>query len=888
MSSLAQAAHILPTRSDTILVRGAPRTLQVVDIPLASGRAEGRAHRFEILGEHGFTVVGPRSGTIAPGRRSMFITLAIPGGARAGRARAAVVRLTGDSGRVEERPIVVDVTRVRVTEIAGIGARIGVLRGEPVSIAFRVANRGNATDSLEVRVTPPHEWRGGDGSTLVEVDAGASLERAVRLTVPANSSTGSVAVVLAAIDGADTVARTTVFVEVADRDQRSRAGGPTLTIGTSVTRARGGEGGSSQFLSLRGQLSEAVAISAQGTVAPSSGATSFALSRIAYAPRTPQLALTGKDWHLELGSAGARFPDLAGASVFGRGASVAVQRTNWSLTSIVGRPDQFTGVTAGGFSGARLAARLGDVWLGTSGTHLEEQRSSIERLDAVAADVQVPLGRGAVLGAELAHRGYAGGAGLGWQARIRRQAPATSYEFRAVRAPGGTGAFASATEELSAFISQRLRSNVTLGASIWRLRDSTSTWSRFESDGWSLRPTLQLNHGLSLSIEGRRASSGAGGIAGEIGSDELSVDAQADLRVGRHFARAGVTAARVERAAVVDAGDPLNVRSMRQQARMDLGTAGALGRMELNLGVERGGYAMAASARQFSVGGRIEELPLLPGRRSVLGRASMQRLMLFGSNTATTALSAGLDAALPFGGRVSVELERNPFLVGLAGANPWIAGVRVERTLQLPRPWQAADEGVVFRDPDGDGHQGDEEPGVAGVVIRRGGETAVTDHDGRFRFPGARTGSLQLDARSLPIGLITPSSAAVGGANGEIGLVVVSTAEVHLALAEGADTRVAPAELAKVTLAARDSSGRAWVARVDRPGVMVFDALPPGRYQLEIDASASAEPLRVSGELPELRVVDGVAVAKTVVTLKARTLKVRQIPSADQTVRTPE
>jgi len=57
----------------------------------------------------------------------------------------------------------------------------------------------------------------------------------------------------------------------------------------------------------------------------------------------------------------------------------------------------------------------------------------------------------------------------------------------------------------------------------------------------------------------------------------------------------------------------------------------------------------------------------------------------------------------------------------------------------------------------------------------------------------------------------------------------------------------------------------------------VFDALPPGRYALEIDASAASEPLRPVGETPTLEVADGRRPPESTIMLRARSLKIRQM-----------
>jgi hypothetical protein len=102
---------------------------------------------------------------------------------------------------------------------------------------------------------------------------------------------------------------------------------------------------------------------------------------------------------------------------------------------------------------------------------------------------------------------------------------------------------------------------------------------------------------------------------------------------------------------------------------------------------------------------------------------------------------------------------------------------------------------------------------------------------------------------------------------------------VHLVLVDGAERRVAPTELAKVVVMARDSAGRAWLARVVRPGWAAFDALPPGRYTMDLDVTGADEPLHAARELPVFRVSDGGESPTMEIPLRARAIRIRQMSS---------
>ena len=101
---------------------------------------------------------------------------------------------------------------------------------------------------------------------------------------------------------------------------------------------------------------------------------------------------------------------------------------------------------------------------------------------------------------------------------------------------------------------------------------------------------------------------------------------------------------------------------------------------------------------------------------------------------------------------------------------------------------------------------------------------------------------------------------------------------------EGMDgTRVRPAELAQVQVVARDSLGQPWVARSAAPGVAVFDALPPGRYVVEVDASGVAEPVRLVTADPTIVIGEERTLAPLRLVLRGRATRVRVIEHGNAT-----
>ena len=77
----------------------------------------------------------------------------------------------------------------------------------------------------------------------------------------------------------------------------------------------------------------------------------------------------------------------------------------------------------------------------------------------------------------------------------------------------------------------------------------------------------------------------------------------------------------------------------------------------------------------------------------------------------------------------------------------------------------------------------------------------------------------------------------------EIAVIAVAAVEVSLALSPEVVERLAPADLAPIIVLARHESGRMWVARKLGPDLATFEALPPGRYTVELDLADLTEPL---------------------------------------------
>src|SRR5260221_5832478 len=193
----------------------------------------------------------------------------------------------------------------------------------------------------------------------------------------------------------------------------------------------------------------------------------------------------------------------------------------------------------------------------------------------------------------------------------------------------------------------------------------------------------------------------------------------------------------------------------------------------------------------------------------------------------------------------------------------------------MPQP---ETRGTVFRDQNGNGVRDPGEAGFAGVLVRRGRESAVTGEDGGFRLSGEATDPPAVDPVSLPLGWIQEPPRPPGSRS-DLGVVAVAAVEVALEVASDSLGRIASSRLAGAIVLAHDERSHVWVGRAAAPGHAVFDALPPGRYRIELDLSDVQEPLTPAERLPAFVVqgAGGEPVRRLVVTLRARPIHVKQL-----------
>ena len=879
-----------------MVVTGLPRSFQVVAVPIPETLPLDRAVSYEVLQGGDIAILGSQSGVIPAGpagRRALLFTVPVPASSRSGPTMVATVRFRAPGAAAVEVPILLEVAQVQRLELVADEALRAVRPGEGFTLRFHLANLGNGPDTAEVRVLAPTGWRVSEPApaelAAIPLDVHAVVQRAVTIRVPAGSSTGSASVRLIALVHEQPVATTDVPVLVLESGfGSSRAGdGPRLTLGAGVVGGSWGSPLTAYTAALDGQLTSDIRVSGRTTVVPGRRADGlYALSRAGLYPVSPTLLLSAPAWRLGLGLTGAKLSDLSGVNVGGRGAALDLIRPRWTGSAFLARPDYGDQRAEGELAGGRLDVRLGAATLSGTASHLADGGPEIaaagsdpRRLDALELGASVPGVFQGILETDLARRWFDQGAALGWSAAYERREPTGQIGFRLSHAPGGTAAFARATDELSASAGRSF-GRLLLHAGTYRNADASRVGlTSLVTSGWTLGSQLRIGEATTAGAELRRSSFDARGAAGDFGNAETAAGASLSVRQGDLFGTLNGSLAFAERRTVTPGGMSLLESVSRQGAQAVLGVGGAAGLLELTARLDHGGAAAGFLARQAQLGLRAERVPVLAGRGGrLLASGSVERLTWFGDREGLTALTAGLRLELAGGTALDLSAERNPFILTAAGGGGWFYGLKMERAVGLPRLPQPETRGTVFKDQNGNGVRDADEPGFAGVLVRRGKESVVTGKDGSFRLSGQATDPPAIDPLSLPLGWIQEPSRTAGSGS-DLGVAAVAAIEVALEVASDTLGRISSSRLAGAIVLAHDEHNHVWVGRAAAPGHAVFDALPPGRYRIELDLSDVQEPLTPAERLPEF-VVQGAGVEATrrlVVTLRARPVHLKQL-----------
>lgn len=837
-----------------VVANAEPRSFRIVSvaIPAELGTVDHVQYAVTVTGSA--TILGPREGSIVAGSASsgLVLTVGVPAAALGGRTRVAVVRFVAAGGRAAVRvPIELEVAGVSRIEITPKRPMRGAQRGDRVDVSFSIRNTGNIRDTIELTVDAPGSWstRFTEPPRVV-LEPGESIERTIIVNVPTNADLGDFGIALVAVARAGgSGARGTTTIEVTDGLRPGFQTGPLVTAGVGSASSSGNDARTVESIALQGPVSDALTVAGRITTPlPSDPVASRALTMLGYSPRSSFLSLTATNWSATLGNTGATLSALGGQSVFGRGGSTRLGAGAGNLRLLAATPN--VGGAASWDQGSLIAAS-GDARIGTSTVtaflaHLRDSSYTVRALDVAGVGVDLrPWADGTVSG-QLAARSYRGGSGLGAAGAVQGPIADGQLDLQLTHAPGGTDAFALASDALTAAMARsfgRLRAE----ASYWATRDQAAASDDLSSSGWSFSPTYPILPSLSIGsyVQGSSFASGVGD--GHFVSNQRDLGARGVLLTAGFELSADSRLSTIARA-IDGASQVVNDDSRRVTNRLRLDHAGARGEFGIGGSLETSVVGAASMAPQTTVDAHIERLQLVPMLPHLTLSGSAQRLR-FGDATLTTSrLEADLD--LQRSTRIALGIERGTAR-DEAGVLRTVLTLKVERAARLPALGRRSASGVVFEDRNGNGVRDPGEPGVSGIVVRRGSRSAVTDGDGVFRLDEAATGRTEIDARSLPSGwLATARSIASTSDDHALGVIPTAALDVDVKLAGAADGSASPVRVGRASLALRDTAGRVWVARTDAASHATFDALPVGRYTLAAELDESSEPLVVDATSP--------------------------------------
>ena len=846
-AATATSAGDAPVTLPSVTASGAPRSFQVVSIPVPEAFSQAPLLEVEIVPHGDFVILGSRTRSLSgPGTRRVGVTIGVPAAALAGRLLAAEARFSSPgSVSLLVVPVEIHVDLVRQILLRPASAPINGQAGSDVIIPFEIVNSGNAAETVKAEFSLPSGWALRDihPGTIV-IQPGQTVKRRVQLKIPPLSSTGSSFVQVDLRAGKETLGSDIMTVEVFNSSSIDRQSGPLFTSGISHSRDENGHANQLYTLSAIGALYDSVRIDARMSGGSAlGGAASNAFARLGSFQSSTSILLSAPSGQLGLGNTGTSFSDLTGLYPYGQGALLQIRNPQWGLTGLGALSMPPAGSTQRKpLVGLRGERRFGNAQLSTSISHLADAGTSPRRLDAFGVGAAVPTIFGSTFKAEIAERRFEGGRGFGWSSELVRNAAESNEQLRITHAPGGSDAFARGTNELVANVSERLTSRATVSASAWRTTDATSVFSGLKSSGYSLRPQYSIHLGTTVAIEvrsyqfdatSRPTASGAGGGFGSR-EQQLGINLSTGLR--QYYLNSSAYLGNVTRTVSPLGQSTLTDRTPRNYWMTSAGWSGVGGVIEVQSRIEqtrdRGGFVN----QQSMVGLRGEQV-VLPWLAGIRADGELQRVNGFGSEKSTI-MRAG--AAIPLLNGFSLRLgaERNSIFRSLSGKVPWIVAARFEHALTVPMLRTPGTSGYVYQDQNGNQRRDPAELGVAGAIVRRGSETAVADAGGKYRIAGDARQPVMVDEASLPDGW---TASAVTGA--ELGVSLTTSAEVELVVAPRSGIAAVQVDLSKAHVLARDSAGREWAAIMTGPTTATFQSLPVGTYTLQFDLSELTEPL---------------------------------------------
>ncbi|HEX6557831.1 MAG TPA: hypothetical protein VF021_00170, partial [Longimicrobiales bacterium] len=582
---------------------------------------------------------------------------------------------------------------------------------------------------------------------------------------------------------------------------------------------------------------------------------------------TPHLTAWTSTWRTTLGSTVADFTDITGVNAGGSGASFNYDDQKTVLELTAARPA--TG-SAPGDGGAMLGMEYGRQLhfgrLSASASRLRTGGNFGQSLSAVGVQLVSSRIRDTQFTSGLSYRDYADASGLGVVLGAEQRTASRQADVRIVHAAGGSDAFARAQNELLGNFVQALSPRFTLGASVYRSDDANSAARRVRSRSIGLSQQYLLNEQVSLHADQRTMSFDADGDPFSFGNAQQHVGAGATVRQLNVTLTTELAIERLTR--TVHAADiNSSERGYAFNWHGAVSRALSFGSFALDGTYAHSNPATGYVPEQITLAVRADRAQLPVGPRNLFLDGEVGYSRWSGIRSMAT-LRAGATYVLPAEMEITGSLERNPLFYTATAHVPWVFALRVDKSIGMPRITTGSAAGVVFQDYNGNGRQDADEPGMPDVIVRRGGARATSSHDGHYRFWEQTSGRTTVEPASLPYGWIVADRSASDN------IALVPTTRVEVVLLPGAAESLRNIDLTAAMVVARDSQGRDWTARRTSPTDAVFEALPVGTYEIQVDFSGMAEPLRIEGPAPRIT-VSREAATRIVVPVSGRPLRFR-------------
>lgn len=837
----------------------APRSVHILRVPVPASLPQRSSIAWEMHPGPRAEVLSAYAGRLAPGTpdsaREITVVTRVPARAAAGILPVGEAEFRSDSLSVVV-PIELVIDRVRRASIVPARANFGALAGRALQLSVEVRNLGNSPDTVVIESELPPGWSSA-APQQIALMPGERRVVTVRTKVPRTSGTTAAYPSVRARLGDSVVYETTLPVQVDDPSEPDHPTGPLLTVGTSTAFGDSVTSSPAVDFAVSGAVANGVAIIGRAAyVADENTVDRRALARAGAYLGGAFVSLRGPGWFGTAGNTGATLSPLTGIGAFGHGVMGGATRGPVTVNGMVADVPGGNGMQAGARADYRVRPR---VTIGFAASHFRDAGTAGRSLDAAGLVATAQPGAGFRITGEAAWRQFTGGSGAGVGLMVERNTTTEMLSVAAEHAPGGSEAYGRALSDLSAVYGRRFGKRVSFQSNYFSSVDRPPrSGGEYTANGWSIGPRYALTPDLTAELDVRRNGFESRNPASPgVASSDLTTSAGLRKVGGRVQWTAGGSVGGTERTTTLG-----GISSTFTASRFGVngGASVILPRLVLGGGLDysRTGAGSGLAPRQMRLTVGASRFTPFDSPRAPVFRAEAEITSWLGDQPSAVVARIGSQVELPADLTLIVDAERNPMIRPTGGRTPWVVAVRLERGFTLGWAMRTpSTRGAVYQDQNGNGVRDAGEDGLAGVLIRRGNQSTVTDQGGRFKLAGRDDAPIEVDPISLPSGVVAPGISASHA--GAVSLAVVPTGMIAVKLRPEVDDlgRRPESPLDQLAVVARDDRGAEWYLRADSTGTVTYDALPPGRYTFVADFAGTTERLRQVGEPVILEVKPG-------------------------------